>query len=129
MATGYWAYAQRKVGEYPEHTSRGGKWLIFVSSHNLGKVWTKVKGAVEEGRLGSVAKAAGAMRNSHSQNSKAKVICVYTYDWKDHQDVKRIREELRKIGIVRKISYKTDEDTERGIYNANRSEKVSKYYE
>lgn len=129
MADGYWMYAQRKAGEYPEHSSRGGKWLIFVSSYNLAKVWTKIKIAVEEGRLGDMAKATGAMRNSHSQNSNTKVICVYTYDWEDTQDVKRIREELRKIGIIRKISYKTDEDTERGVYSADKSAKVSKYYE
>jgi len=139
MTNGCWEYAQRKNGEYPEHTSRSGKWLIFVSSNNLDGVWTKIKTAVEEGRLGGMAKAATERRNSHSlpvrvrtqtgQNPSHKVICVYTYDWKDRQDVQRIREELRKIGIIRKVSYKTDEDTERGIYHANSSEKISKYYE
>lgn len=54
---------------------------------------------------------------------------MYTYDWKDCQDVKRIREELRKIGVVHKISYKTDEDTERGMYRENSNEKVGTYYE
>ncbi|OGG73230.1 hypothetical protein A3A38_02455 [Candidatus Kaiserbacteria bacterium RIFCSPLOWO2_01_FULL_53_17] len=129
MDNDYWTYAQSKNGEYPEHTSRGGKWLIFVSAYNLPTVWRKVKTAVEEGRLGGMAKAATKKLNSHSQNSDYKVICVYTYDWTDHQDVKRIREELRKVGIIRKISYKSDEDTERGIYRANSSEKISKYYE
>jgi len=74
-----------------------------------------------------MAKAA-TKHNAHSKNSSHKVICVYTYDWKDVQDVKRIREKLRKIGVIRNISYKTDEDTERGIYRANSSEKI-KYYE
>lgn len=129
MTNDYWVYAQRKNGEYPEHTSRGGKWLIFVSAYNLSTVWRKVKTAVEEGRLGGMAKVATAKQNSRSQNTNPKVICVYTYDWKDHQDVTRIRDELRKIGIVRKISYKTDEDTERGAYHTNSSERVSKYYQ
>jgi len=129
MVNDYWVYAQRKDGKYPEHTSRGGKWLIFVGSHNLNRMWAKVQIAVEKGRLGSMAKAPAAKLDSHSRNSNAKVICVYTYDWKDRQDVERVREELRKIGITRKISYKTDEDTERGIYHANGSEKVSKYFE
>jgi len=125
MDNDYWTYAQRKKGKYPEHTSHGGKWLVFVGSHNLSRVWNKIKIAVEKGTLGSLAKASRA----EHQNSSTGVICVYTYDWKDRQDVQRIREELRKIGIIRKISYKTDEDTERGIYQANNSEKVSKYYE
>lgn len=128
MTDGYWMYAQRKSGEYPEHTSRGGKWLIFANRYALNKIWTEVKIAVEEGRLGGIAKAPRA-RNSRSQNSSSGVICVYTYDWEDREDVKRVREELRKIGIVRKISYKTDEDTERGIYSANSGEQISKYYE
>ena len=127
MADDYWIYAQRKNGEYPEHTSRGGKWLIFVSSHNLSRIWNKIKIAVEEGRLGELAKA--PRHSVYAQSSGSGVIRVYTYDWKDRQDVERIREELRKIGIIRKISYKTDEDTERGIYRANSSEKVSKYDE
>jgi len=54
---------------------------------------------------------------------------VYTYDWDDERDVKRIRETLRNIGITRKISYKADEDTEQGRYHANSNERISKYYE
>jgi len=127
MADDYWIYAQRKNGEYPEHTSRGGKWLIFVSSHNLSRIWNKIKIAVEEGRLGGLAKA--SRHRSRAQSSNNGVICVYTYDWKDRQDVERTREELRKLGIIRKISYKSDEDTERGMYHTNSSEKISKYYE
>ena len=127
MTSDSWVYAQRKNGEYSEHTSRGGKWLIFVGSHNLSRIWNKIKIAVEGGKLGGLAKA--PRHSSRGQSSSIGVICVYTYDWTDCQDVKRIREELRKIGIIRKISYKTDDDTEQGIYRANSDEKISKYYE
>lgn len=128
MGNDYWTYAQRKKGRYPEHTSRGGKWLIFVGSHNGLSVWNKIKNAIEEGSLGSFAKASRAKQCSRGKSPNG-VICIYIYDWTDRADVKRIREELRKIGIVRKISYKTDEDTERGIYRTTGSEKISKYYE
>jgi len=127
MTDSYWVYAQRKVGTYPEHTSRGGKWLIFVGSRYLSRIWRQIKIAVEEGRLGGSAKV--PRHGSRAQNQSNGVICVYTYDWKDCEDVKRIRDALRKIGIVRKISYKTDEDTERGIYGTNSTEKISTYYE
>ncbi|MBI4262107.1 DUF1917 domain-containing protein [Candidatus Uhrbacteria bacterium] len=127
MTNGYWIYAHRKDGEYPEHTSRGGKWLIFVGGHNLSRIWRRIRSATEEGKLGGLAKA--SKHGSRAQSPNNGVICVYTYDWKDIHDVKRIREELRKIGIIRKISYKTDEDTERGVYRANSSEDISKYYE
>lgn len=124
----YWLYAKRKVGIYPEYTIRGGKWLIFVSDRNVDRIWIKIKSAVENGRLGSLAKVATAKVNPGFANS-TRVICVYTYDWKDEQDVKRIREELRRMGIVRKITYKTDEDTYEGKYSTTSTEKVSKYYE
>jgi hypothetical protein len=126
----YWIYAERKTGEYPEHTVRGGKWLIFISNHNVDRIWVKIKKAVEEGKLGGTAKVATAKVNLDFLGSKTKVICVYTYDWRDEQDVKRVREELRKLGITRKIAYKSDDDTDRGKYRTTgTAEKISKYYE
>ena len=127
-ADDYWIYAERKTGKYPEHTVHGGKWLIFVSHDRIDRMWTKIKTATEEGRLGGMAKAATAKVNPSFPISKVKVICVYTYNWKDEPDVTRIREELRKIGITHKISYKTDEDTLQGKYRKTVS-RLSKYYQ
>ena len=129
VTTGYWVYAYRQKGEYPEYSANGGKWLIFVSNYFLDKIWLKIKTATEEGRLGEMAKVATAKVNPEFQNSKAKVICVYTYDWKDEIDVRKIRDELRNTGITRKISYKADEDTDLNRYQTNTMEKLSKYYE
>lgn len=39
-----------------------------------------------------------------SFNGKDYVICVYTYNYKDTKDVMRIRNQLRKLGIVKKNS-------------------------
>lgn len=125
----YWIYAKRQQGEYPEHTVRGGKWLVFVGIFSIDKIWAKIKTATEAGKLGGLAKRATGKVNPDFPNSKVKVICVYTYDWKDEQDVKRIRDGLRKIGITRKISYKADEDTDQGWYRTTVSHKLSKYYE
>ncbi|MDP3024500.1 MAG: DUF1917 domain-containing protein [candidate division Zixibacteria bacterium] len=125
----YWVYATRKVGKYPESTLRSGKWLVFVESENVDKVWAKIQKAVEEGKLGGSAKVATAKSNSLAGKSKVKVICVYTYDWADEKDVKRIREELRKLCIKNKIPYKTDEDTLSGKYKRTGYKKISKYYE
>lgn len=87
------------------------------------------KRITEEGRLGDMAKAATMKINPDFPSSKVKVICIYTYDWRDYEDVKRIREELRKIGIARKIAYKADEDTVLGKYRVAGTDKLSKYYE
>lgn len=129
VTSDYWVYAYRQKGEYPEHTLNGGKWLIFVSDYFLDKIWIKIKTATEEGKLGGMVKVATAKTNPDFQNSKVKVVCVYTYDWKDKMDVKRVRDGLRNIGITRKIAYKTDEDTDQNKYKTNNSERLSKYYE
>lgn len=54
------------------------------------------------------------MRNP-SANPSEHVICVYSYDYSDENDVKRIRQALYKIGIDQPLGYKTDEDTAAGI--------------
>ncbi|MEM2100289.1 MAG: DUF1917 domain-containing protein [Thermoproteota archaeon] len=98
----YWIYAVRRKGKYPEPTVRSGKWLIFVERENVDEVWFKVKKAVEEGRLGDSAKVSTAKPNPLASDPKKYVICIYTYDWTDEKDVRRIREELRKLSIVKK---------------------------
>lgn len=125
----YWIYAMRKKGKYPRSTPRSGKWLIFVDPENVNEVWAKIRDAVEEGKLGDSAKVATAKPNPLAGKSNAKVICVYTYDWTDEEDVRRIREELRKLGITNKIPYKADEDTLSGKYRVKGHTRISKYYE
>ncbi len=125
----YWIYATRKKGIYPKPTHRSGKWLIFVKKENVDEIWEKIKKAVEEGKLGDSAKVSTARRSPLSLNSNNHVICVYTYDYKDEEDVKRIREELRKLGITWKIPYKADKDTMKGKYRITGCKKISKYYE
>lgn len=125
----YWLYAERRIGKYPAPTKRCGKWLIFVSLKSIDVVWERIRKATEEGRLGEGAKVATAKPNHIAANSSMKVICVYTYDWKDTEDVRRIRAELRSLGITWKIPYKSDEDTEQGKYRATGHTRISKYYE
>jgi hypothetical protein len=125
----YWIYAKREKGRYPKPTIKSGKWLVFVAPKNVDEVWAKIKKATEEGKLGNDAKVATAKPNPLAGKSRAKVICVYTYDWTDEKDVKRIREELRKLGVVNKIPYKADEDTLSGKYQVTGHTKISKYYE
>jgi len=125
----YWIYAERKVGKYPELTERSGKWLIFVNPKRLDTVWRKIKYATENGKLGYESKTATAKHNSLAGKSKQKVICVYTYDWTDEEDVKRVRYELKNLGIIWEIPYKTDQDTSDRKYRRIVNQRISKYYE
>jgi len=124
----YWLHAERNKGTYPVDSEHAGKWLIFVPPTLVDEIWVNIRRATEEGKLGSSAKVATARPNPNATNSK-KVICVYTYDWTDKSDVKRIRKKLRQLGVTFKIPYKADQDTASGAY-ANRGKKhISKYYE
>jgi len=106
-----------------------GKWLIFVDRKNVDKVWEKIRLATEKGALGIEAKVSSKIAAQLSSESGSHVICVYTYDWTDERDVRRVREELRKLGITNKIPYKADVDTIQGRYRALGHTKISKYYE
>ena len=125
----YWIFAERESGGYPDATENSGKWLIFVPVRQVDVVWAKIKRATEEGKLGGSAKVATARPNPNATNPATKVICVYTYDWTDEKDVRRIRQELRNLGIVAKIPYKADQDTDAGKYAPRGGARISKYYE
>lgn len=125
----YWIYAERKKGGYSRSTLQSGKWLVFVDAGDVDEVWAKIKRATEEGRLGDRSKVAAAKPNPNAPDPNERVICVYTHDWTDEEDVRRIREELRGLGITGKIPYKTDEDTLRGRYRVRGHTRISKYYE
>lgn len=92
-------------------------------------MWKKVKNATEKGLLGNCSKVATAKPNPSAYDKNVKVICVYSYDYTDRDDVMRIRDELRKIGIDKKIPYKTDDATEKGEYSVNGNTRISVYYE
>ncbi len=126
---GFWLYAERQQGAYPPATPRGGKWLIFASRGAVDALWRKIRHAVEAGQLGSSAKVSTARRNLNATDPSKHVICVYTYDSDDLEDVRRVRQALRQLGVRRPIPYKTDEATEAGQYQLHGQQRISKYYE
>ena len=125
----YWLHAKREAGDYPAYTKNIGKWLIFVDSAHVDEIWGRIKQATEEGKLGPAAKVSTAKPNPNARNPENRVICVYTYDWTDKEDVKRIRQELRDLGITRKIPYKADRETLSGKYAIRGDKRISKYFE
>jgi len=114
---------------YPESTDRCGKWLLFIPTEQIDDVWSHIKQATEEGRLGGSAKVATARPNPNAINPNQHVICVYTYDIEDEDDVTRVREELRQLGFTRKIPYKTDDATYAGKYRVRGNTRISARYE
>ena len=130
MKSDYWVHAAHP-NPPNDWTDRSGKWLIFVPFNRLDEKWAIIIAKETElGRLGIAAKAATAKPNALSKNKWVKVICVYTYDSADRHDVMRVRDHLRTLGFVKKLSYKTDQATSEGRYRTQSdTAPISLYYE
>ncbi len=128
VKTDEWLWAERKIGSYAQETANSGKWLIFLTTTQVDQVWSTIKQATQEGKLGEIAKVSTAKRTPDSRPNRH-VICVYTYNWKDETDVHRIRAILRELGITWKIRYKADSDTIDGKYASRGDQRIAKYVE
>ncbi|CAD6543376.1 hypothetical protein LMG28140_03911 [Paraburkholderia metrosideri] len=97
--------------EFPSG-DRTGKWCIFAPNVDVDSAWAKIKSAVDSDNL-FCAKVSTGLR---SLRRDGHVICVYTRDWEDRQDIFRVREILRSLGFVEELGYKRDIDTLNGVY-------------
>jgi hypothetical protein len=79
--------------------------------------------------LGSGAKVATMKPNPNAVKPDSKVICIYTSDSEDTDDVLRILKALREdLGLMHKAFYKEDNATLSGNYSFNTKGPVSKYW-
>lgn len=100
-----------------------GKWMLFPSVDKVDMMWTTVCKAVLDGRLGCSAKVA---TDDGDPNSKSRLICIYTTDFSNINDVKRILEQIKRLGLIsnvqgkaRPIYYKSDAYTYLDISSGN----------
>jgi hypothetical protein len=120
----YWVYARRR-GRVDPPTERSGKWLVFVKRGEANALWDAIARATTERRLGPSAKCGTAKPNPNSTDQSKTVICVYTPDFNDQEDVMRVRDGLRKLGVTWRIPYKLDSVTMAGRYAVRGDTRVS----
>ena len=108
----YWIYADysRYIFKKPLVEREVGKWLIFENINAIDTTWAIVKKATEEGLLGPYSKVSTQKRSSDKFDKNSFVICVYTEDYNDKNDLKRVEAILREIGIKKEIYYKLNKD-------------------
>lgn len=104
-----------------EHKVTSGKWMLFPSFDRLDYTWKCIVQATVENRLGTMAKVATA---STGRDQNVRPIFVYTRDFSDVEDVKRVLDELVNLNLVKKDSekgiwYKYDSYSHLGIENGN----------
>ncbi|MGW2863289.1 putative phosphothreonine lyase domain-containing protein [Streptomyces sp. NPDC001205] len=105
-------------------TGKSGKWLWFLPVRALDAGWHRVKTAVEAGQLGPQAKVA-TLRCDFDGDPTRRPVSIYTDNHEDEEDVRRVLEALRSLGIRDQLAYKPDEATERGEYGAGTSIYIS----
>jgi hypothetical protein len=94
--------------------------MLFPQENEVNEVWRVVCEGVDAGRLGIGAKVS----TSGLQGDPSRLICVYTRDFTDVADVKRVLNGLVALGLVsadipQGITYKWDAYTHLGIYENN----------
>jgi hypothetical protein len=91
--------------------------MLFPAAEDLTLVWRMVVEGTISNRLGSAAKVA-----TDQGRKDGRLICVYTKDFRDMEDVCRVLKELAAQGLVDSgsgIYYKADAYTYLNIYGKN----------
>lgn len=80
-----------------EYGVTSGKWMFFPLPEDVDRVWTIVAEGTARGELGSMAKVAA---DEGKGDRVGRLICVYTRDFSDQEDVKRVLLGLVDKGLV-----------------------------
>ncbi|GKZ28898.1 hypothetical protein AbraIFM66950_001522 [Aspergillus brasiliensis] len=125
---------ERKLSALAKQTNVvSGKWMLFVSSEKVDEVWGVVAEATAKGELGFGAKVATAAstaaaavddnENGVGGGRKARLIAIYTRDFRDKADVERVLRKMVELKLVdvekRPIYYKCDAYTHLDIMGNN----------
>ena len=86
-----------------------GKWLLFVGVADVDYTWGRVARGTAENKLGVAAKV--AVNAGEDGNGRERLICVYTKDFGDRADIKRVLMKLKELGLLRRA-----DDGEKLIY-------------
>lgn len=125
-----WIRAERYwyAPAYPKPTERCGKWMVHIPIDHVDAVWSIVRDAMVIGELGRAAKVATMAENPRTIYEDKRLICIFTYDSDDLEDVKRVLVRIRELGINQESQYKEDRATRAGQYSSNSKGPVTKYF-
>lgn len=108
----YWKYAVAPSTRSFQSTEKSGKWCLFHDKSEVDDAWVKIKEAIESDTLAPLAKV--STWHSAQQHGGSHVTCIYTYDYTDETEVKRIRDKLTELGYTQPLKFKRDIDTKEG---------------
>lgn len=107
-----WLFLESR-DEIFESSDISGKWCIFRTTDVVDDAWRAVVQLWKAGRIlhAKVSTVQAVAFGGYDRH----VICVYTRDWQDQEDVQRMRDLLREAGFTERLGYKRDSDTAAGV--------------
>jgi len=105
-----------------KHNVTVGKWMVHVSTDLIDLYWERLVMAMCRGDLShSVHSMKVSPFDDEADDGDARrhVICVYTPDYQDIDDVMKVENRMRSAGIAGWLTYKPDIFTYLGIYRNN----------
>lgn len=118
----YWLvsiYEQYQFSK-PKEERSGGKWLLFDSIDIVDQYWKMIKIATIDGVLGPSSKVSTSKANPNSVDNSTRVICIFTEDFNDRSDVRRVEMAIRSLGIKNRLVYKLDKDVGKYLHKGDR---------
>ncbi|XP_023340870.1 uncharacterized protein LOC111710907 isoform X3 [Eurytemora carolleeae] len=123
----YWKYMPNKNQNSLVDVARRfkvtlGKWMVQVPSEKVDEVWGLIATAIFNEDFGSAvlsAKVSPKGDENSVEDPNMHVICVYTSDFTNMEEVVKVENVLRNLGIRRDLNYKPDLYTSLGIYRGN----------
>ena len=85
-----------------------GKWLLYQTSEMLDSLWPRLKDATNANTLGVSMKASTAGNPGRYAEG---LVRIYTRDWRDFDDIRRVLVALRELGVLERLYYKPDAQT------------------
>ena len=87
-----------------KHGVTSGKWMLFLLPEDIDEYWKAVVEGTITGDLGTSAKVA---TDEGQGDRMPRLICIYTKNFADVEDVRRVVLELNRRGLVKNIYYKS----------------------
>jgi hypothetical protein len=74
------------------------QWMIFCSTEEVNDLWGVIAHATANNELGIAAKVA---LFDEGDDRKPRLLCIYTQDFNDVEDVARVAQKLRSLGVIK----------------------------
>lgn len=79
-----------------------GKWMLFPEARDVNSVWKVVADNTASGELGICAKVATGSGDIDEKAKQERLVCVYTKDFSDGEDVRRVVRQMEILDLVPK---------------------------